>query len=248
MIRKRWRETGEGGGNIVAATGDGESVQWGCGVERVHCRSGAGDVGGERGVWRGLDVCGSGFDSADVDGGGGAGDDDDRTDGQSCGAVCGRAGDADGVGADAGRGSANRNISAGDGVARASFTVPNLTPGNYFLTASYAGDASDAASSGGNVPVLLYTQSAGTVTMTATLNPIVQGNTILLTANLSGNASGTVEFRVGSDVLATTTTSNGVATTTLSMEGAPLGTYAVQAYFLGGGTSCRGCRRGLRCP
>jgi len=135
-----------------------------------------------------------------------------------------------------------------NGVARASFTVPNLTPGNYFLTASYAGDASDAASSSGNVPVLLYTQSAGTVTMTATPNPIVQGNTILLTANLSGNASGTVEFRVGSDVLATTTTSNGVATTTLSMEGAPLGTYAVQAYFLGGGTSCRGCRRGLRCP
>jgi len=113
----------------------------------------------------------------------------------------------------------------------ASFSISSLSTGNHSLTASYGGDANDAASVSPAV-----TESVGllttTTTLTATPNPSVFGQNVTLTATVSpGNPTGTVSFLDGANLLGTSSVANGVAT--LSISTLSGGSHSLTAVYSG---------------
>ena len=107
----------------------------------------------------------------------------------------------------------------GTGVATLNVPGPQWTVGTHSLTAAYAGDASDSASTSApysQMVVLAVTQ----IKMASSLNPAALGSAITFSASVSGNGgtpTGTLQFFDGTTSLGTGALSgNGVATVTVS--------------------------------
>jgi RHS repeat-associated protein len=79
------------------------------------------------------------------------------------------------------------------------------TTGSHNITAVYAGDANNAASTSAAV-TLTVNPATSTTTVTATPNPATAGQAATLTANVTGvNATGSVTFKDGTTILGTGT-------------------------------------------
>ena len=116
--------------------------------------------------------------------------------------------------------------------ATATFTLPNLFVGLHTLTAAYAGDLDDAASTS---PALALTITPGptTLTLTPAAATIAAGSPVTLTATVSpATATGTITFRdpqagtLGQAILAG-------GTATLSLPSLPAATYTITAAYSG---------------
>ena len=121
------------------------------------------------------------------------------------------------------------------------FTAPLPPVGTDSFTASYAGDASFAAS--GTSPAVSFMVGKASTTMGITTNAlngnIGSGQPITLTATVApSTATGTVAFYNGSTDIGNGTLSNGVATYTLS-NGLAEGNYTFKAIY-GGDTNYSG--------
>ncbi|MDO8777727.1 MAG: Ig-like domain-containing protein, partial [Burkholderiaceae bacterium] len=93
----------------------------------------------------------------------------------------------------------------------ASFTTSTLATGSHSITAVYAGDTINTASTSGAVAQTVNPASSTTV-LSATPNPTTVGQAITLSANVGGyNPSGTVTFKDGATTLGTGTVSGGTA-------------------------------------
>jgi len=113
----------------------------------------------------------------------------------------------------------------------ASFSISNLATGNHSLTASYGGDANDAASVSPAVTESVGLQTT-TTTLTAAPNPAAFGQSVTLSATVSpGNPTGSVSFLDGANLLGTTSVANGVATlSTSTLSG---GSHSLTATYSG---------------
>ncbi len=124
-----------------------------------------------------------------------------------------------------------------DASGNATCTTANLATGVRSLRADYLGDGNSAASFG----TLQFTVSTATtaMTLTATPNPAIAGQTVTLTATLTNGGSsatptGSVAFFDGTTSLGSVALdANGVAVLTLSSLAQ--GTHALSAEYAGGG-------------
>jgi Bacterial Ig-like domain (group 3) len=115
------------------------------------------------------------------------------------------------------------------------FSTSSLAAGTYSITAQYLGNSSFQASTSSAASVTVNSAVVATTTgLVASPNPLTAGQTLTLTATVSGTTtpSGTVDFYNGSTLLgAATANSSGVATLTTSSLAD--GTYSLTAQFLG---------------
>jgi hypothetical protein len=132
----------------------------------------------------------------------------------------------------------NGSVSLGqaslDNEGTATLVVSWLSVGSYNVIAAYSGDSNYPASQSASVP--LQVLSTTTASLTATPNPVSAGQTLTLTATLTGDGSvwptGTVSFLNGSALLGTATlNSSGVATLTTTSLAA--GTNSLTAQYSG---------------
>ena len=99
----------------------------------------------------------------------------------------------------------------------ASCSTSTLTLGSHNITASYPGDANDAASVSGILVQVV--KQASTIVLTAAPNPAVVTATVTLTATATaptGTPTGTISFYDGSSLIGTSGLTSGVATITTS--------------------------------
>jgi hypothetical protein len=107
--------------------------------------------------------------------------------------------------------------------------------GTYPLTATYAGDATDDASTSNTVDVAIKDATATALT----INPasVAVGAKVTLkatvTASKGGTPTGSVSFMDGTRKLLTVTLSSGIASATVSSSGYPAGTYSITAVYNG---------------
>ncbi len=97
----------------------------------------------------------------------------------------------------------------------ASCSTSTLTLGSHNITASYPGDANDAASVSGILVQVV--KQASTVALTAAPNPAVVTATVTLSATATaptGTPTGTISFYDGSSLIGTSSLTSGVATIT----------------------------------
>lgn len=114
---------------------------------------------------------------------------------------------------------------------RATLTTSTLTAGNHSTTASYGGDNTFTASVGA---VTQSVRTTTTTTLTASVNPSVIGQPVVLTARvLPATATGTVTFKNGAAVLGTSTLALGK--TTLTNSSLTVGTHSITATYNGSG-------------
>ena len=115
----------------------------------------------------------------------------------------------------------------------ATFTTSSLAAGTYAITASYTGDANDAAST--SLPVSLTVSLATTATaITVAPNPALVGAAVTITAKVTGNGgtpTGTVNFIANGTTLASAALAAGTASFATSTL-AP-GTYSITASYQG---------------
>jgi hypothetical protein len=106
----------------------------------------------------------------------------------------------------------------GSGVA--TFTTSLLGGGSHSITAKYSGDASHAASTSNVLTQVIQGNKLSTTALTSSLNPALTGQTVILTATVTGSSgtpTGTVIFADGATVLGTgTLNGSGIATWTTS--------------------------------
>jgi hypothetical protein len=124
----------------------------------------------------------------------------------------------------------------GSGVGSAMVPTTGYPAGTYGLTAVYAGNSSFSGSTSSVVNVTL--KSPVTVTMQATPNPVAVGQTATLKSTVTatdggGTPTGTVSFKVGTEVLATVNLSAGTATLVAPTTGYAPGTYPIVAAYNG---------------
>ena len=118
-------------------------------------------------------------------------------------------------------------LSAGSAV----LTTTLTTAGSHSLTAAFAGNALNAASTSSTVPVLA-SLAPTTTALTASSTTATVGKPITLTAKVTGvTPSGSVTFRSGASTLGTATLISGTAV--LSASFPATGTYPVAAAYLG---------------
>ena len=126
----------------------------------------------------------------------------------------------------------------GSGVASFSIATTGLPPGSYPVTASYAGDATDAASTSPAADLVLK-QDATTTTLAANPATVTPPASVTFTATvkrsgITGTPTGQVTFYFATTALTTASLNNsGVATYTVSTNGFPAGTYALTAKYSG---------------
>jgi hypothetical protein len=121
-----------------------------------------------------------------------------------------------------------------DNEGTATLVLSWLSVGSYKAIAAYSGDSNYPAGESGYVP--LQVLSTTTASLTASPNPVSAGQTLTLTATLTGDGSvwptGTVTFLNGSTLLGTATLdSSSVAT--LSTTSLAAGTYSLTAQYAG---------------
>jgi arylsulfate sulfotransferase len=123
-----------------------------------------------------------------------------------------------------------------EGVASVTLSSANVTPGTYSITAKYAGNASDAAST--SSPVSATVLPTTTTRLTSPASAYLLGQSATLTATVSstfpGTPTGTVRFYYGTFLLGSATLNAGSASIT---EPIPTdyetGTYVVTAKYSG---------------
>jgi hypothetical protein len=103
----------------------------------------------------------------------------------------------------------------------AQLATPPLAKGSHPFTATYSGDAANAAATSNAVAEVV--RAASTISLTSSLNPSLVNQSVKFTATITPSAAtGTVQFLDGSTVLSTVTVSGGAAhfTTTQLVAGA----------------------------
>lgn len=112
----------------------------------------------------------------------------------------------------------------------ASFSVIFTSVGTHTLTATYAGDASNTASTSAATPVSVV--AVTTTTLSATPNPAAVGQSITFAATVSGSSpGGSVRFKEGTTLLASVTLSGGTASYSITYASA--GTHSITAEYPG---------------
>ena len=126
----------------------------------------------------------------------------------------------------------------GAGVAVLNASQVNLPVGNYSIYADYLGDANNSPSKSTAVSAAI--RSATATTMTASTNPVPQGQAVTLTANITnatGTYGGTMTFYYGNSVIASVPmAAAGSATLYVPQANVPVGTYSVTAHYSGDST------------
>jgi hypothetical protein len=117
----------------------------------------------------------------------------------------------------------------GSGVA--TFTTSSLTLGSHSITASYAGDSNNSASTSSPLTQVVNAAST-TTTLGSSLNPSSFGQAVTFTATVTGSSpTGTVTFYDGGTQIGTGTLSGGIATFTISSLA--LGKHTITASYGG---------------
>ncbi|MBW8828404.1 MAG: Ig-like domain repeat protein [Burkholderiales bacterium] len=118
-------------------------------------------------------------------------------------------------------------INAGNATLATSFS----TSGSHSLTAAYAGDASNAPSTSSGVTETINLPTSST-TLNVTPGSITAGDSVTLTANVSGvSPTGNVTFKDGAAVLGTASLSTGAAILSTAITGA--GPHSLTASYAG---------------
>ena len=110
-----------------------------------------------------------------------------------------------------------------------SVTTSTLPVGTDTITASYGGDTNNNPATGTTNQTVAKTLP--TVTLTSSNNPSTTGQSVIFTATVPANATGTVTFLDGTTIIGTGTINNGVATLTTSALGA--GSHTITASYPG---------------
>jgi hypothetical protein len=122
----------------------------------------------------------------------------------------------------------------------ARFTIASLAAGAHSITASYAGDTTDAASTSSVVSVQVNAAvaplQATAVTLTASPTAAASGQTITLTANVAptsgtSTSTGTVTFQDGSTAIGSSPLAAGGGT--LAVSTLSVGTHSLSAVYSG---------------
>jgi len=123
-----------------------------------------------------------------------------------------------------------------------SISTVSLAAGTYNLTAQYVGNASSAASTSPAIPVTVTAAGTGSTitTLVVTPNPVTAGQTLSLTATVTGSnnttPAGLLNFLVDNTVVQVVTlNSSGVGT--LSIPAPAAGTHVLLARYRGNGSS-----------
>jgi Bacterial Ig-like domain (group 3) len=98
----------------------------------------------------------------------------------------------------------------------ATFTISNLTVQSHPITASYPGDSNYASTTSNTVTETINQKTGEIITLTSSANPAVFGTSVVFTAKLPTDATGTVTFYDGATSIGTGTVTAGVATFTTS--------------------------------
>lgn len=108
--------------------------------------------------------------------------------------------------------------------------------GTHNLQATYSGDPGNNGSTSASISATVNGTATSSTTLTATPNPATPGQSVALTARVSGsNPSGTVTFLDGATTLGTGTITSGVATLTTSFAAA--GVHSLSARYAGNATN-----------
>ena len=113
----------------------------------------------------------------------------------------------------------------------ATLNVSNFTVGAHALTATYSGDANNAAATtlfGLNETV---TQATGTLTLTTSPNPSNFGQIVTITATAPTGGTGSVQFQIDGNPVGAVTLVGGSAVTTISTL--TVGTHSIAASWAG---------------
>jgi hypothetical protein len=113
----------------------------------------------------------------------------------------------------------------------ATLATSTLTAGTHNITASYSGDSNYAAATSNSVAELINKQNGETITLTSGTNPAAFGASVVFTAKVPTDATGTVTFYDGATSIGTGTISAGVATFTTSTL--TVGTHPITATYGG---------------
>ncbi len=116
----------------------------------------------------------------------------------------------------------------------ATFTITSLAAGTHSITASYAGDSADGASTSNAVSVQVNgAQLPSTaITMAASPASAVSGQAITLTASVTpASATGTISFEDGTTTIGSATLASGKGT--LSLSTLSVGTHSLTAAYSG---------------
>jgi ELWxxDGT repeat protein len=120
---------------------------------------------------------------------------------------------------------------------RATFTTASLSRGNHAISANYGGDGNFLASAYTNYGQTVQ-KAATTTAVTTSVNPIVTGQTLVITATVqavspgAGTATGMVTFMDNTTSLGTGTL-NGAHQATFSTSALAVGTHAITASYGG---------------
>jgi len=122
----------------------------------------------------------------------------------------------------------------------ATFTTSTLSVATHSITAVYAGDTNFATSTSSAVSQVV-TQASTTTTVASSVNPSSFGQSVTFTATVtavapsSGNPTGTVTFKDGSNTVGsgTLSTTAGVTTATFSTSSLSAGSHSINAVYAG---------------
>ncbi len=128
----------------------------------------------------------------------------------------------------------------------ATFSVAanGIPAGTYPVVAKYSGDGSNKASTSSAVSVKVVAQTPTTTSLSIapTTEPVVQGQTLTLTAAVqeqigNGTATGNASFLMNGAAISTLPLAGGDAVLQVSTSGLPVGTYSLSAKYNGSSTA-----------